>query len=95
MNASQGKQHDNFVIHWLNNKELHFTKQAESLLNEMNKKCGLTPAGDTSGTDTDETEHTATETTTEDEEPNTEKNNIINRQRGKTNSDYMVLYYLY
>lgn len=28
----------NFVLHWLNNKEMHFSLQAESLLTEMTKK---------------------------------------------------------
>ncbi|XP_065223519.1 dmX-like protein 2 isoform X2 [Planococcus citri] len=28
----------NFVLHWLNNKEMHFSIQAESILNELTKK---------------------------------------------------------
>ena len=71
MNASQGVQYDNFVVHWLNNKELHFTKQAEKLLSEMNKKCDI--GGETSATDTDETEHTTADTTTEEDEITAEK----------------------
>ena len=81
MNASQGKRYDNFVIHWLNNKELHFTKQAECLLSEMNKKCGMTTGGDTSATDTDETEHTATETTTEEEESTADRNHVVHKPK--------------
>lgn len=28
----------NFILHWLNNKEMHFTMQAESILHELTRK---------------------------------------------------------
>ena len=28
----------NFILHWLNNKEMHFTMQAESILQELTRK---------------------------------------------------------
>lgn len=28
----------NFILHWLNNKEMHFTLQAESILQELTRK---------------------------------------------------------
>ncbi|XP_059484944.1 dmX-like protein 2 [Neocloeon triangulifer] len=31
-------QEPNFILHWLNNKEMHFTLQAENLLHELTKK---------------------------------------------------------
>lgn len=28
----------NFILHWLNNKEMHFTMQAENILHELTRK---------------------------------------------------------
>jgi hypothetical protein len=28
----------NFILHWLNNKEMHFTMQAENILQELTRK---------------------------------------------------------
>ena len=47
----------NFVVHWLNNKELHFTLESEKILEEMTQRGGSGesgPSGDDSGTDPSE-----------------------------------------
>ena len=37
VNRSNGDSRSQFVVHWLNNKELHFTQQAEHMLTELSK----------------------------------------------------------
>ena len=36
----------NFVIHWLNNKDFHFSLEAERILDELNKKAAMTEKDD-------------------------------------------------
>lgn len=38
MQSSDPSNQNNFILHWLNNKEMHFTIQAESVLQELTKK---------------------------------------------------------
>ena len=76
------QQHDNFVVHWLNNKELHFTKQAEMLLHEMNKKCTTIPT-EHSSSDTYETEQTTTETTTTEDEDQSDRTSSNSKTKSK------------
>ena len=45
-----------FVIHWLNNKELNFTSEAEKLLEEMSKKTGASSEEQDSATEQGDTQ---------------------------------------
>ena len=38
MSSSDGAHELNFVVHWLNNKELHFTREAERIIMELTKQ---------------------------------------------------------
>lgn len=38
MQTSDPSTQPNFILHWLNNKEMHFSLQAESIMQEMTKK---------------------------------------------------------
>ncbi|KAL5274949.1 DMXL1 family protein [Megaselia abdita] len=38
MQTTDPSNHINFILHWLNNKEMHFSLQAESILQELTKK---------------------------------------------------------
>ncbi len=38
MGAADKVGDPNFVVHWLNNKELHFTHESETLLEEMTQR---------------------------------------------------------
>uniref|UniRef100_T1GAP9 Uncharacterized protein n=1 Tax=Megaselia scalaris TaxID=36166 RepID=T1GAP9_MEGSC len=38
MQTSDPSNHINFILHWLNNKEMHFSLQAEGILQELTKK---------------------------------------------------------
>lgn len=38
MQTADPSNHINFILHWLNNKEMHFSLQAESILQELTKK---------------------------------------------------------
>ncbi len=38
MSSSDGSHELNFVVHWLNNKELQFTQEAERMINELANK---------------------------------------------------------
>ena len=62
MSSSPNGNEVQFVVHWLNNKELQFTLEAEKILSEMNKG-GMAMTEDTETDDRD----TQGETT-EDEE---------------------------
>ena len=47
MGSSDGTHELNFVVHWLNNKELHFTQEAERIIMELTKQPNTpTPEGD-------------------------------------------------
>ena len=38
MSSSDGTHELNFVVHWLDNKELHFTREAERIIMELTKQ---------------------------------------------------------
>ncbi|XP_050532463.1 dmX-like protein 2 isoform X4 [Daktulosphaira vitifoliae] len=38
LSTTDPEREPNFVLHWLNNKEMHFSLQAEAILNELTKK---------------------------------------------------------
>ncbi|XP_060840547.1 dmX-like protein 2 isoform X2 [Rhopalosiphum padi] len=38
LSSTDPEREPNFVLHWLNNKEMHFSLQAEAILNELTKK---------------------------------------------------------
>ena len=38
MSSSDGSHELNFVVHWLNNKELHFTQEAERIIMDLTKQ---------------------------------------------------------
>ncbi|XP_055296544.1 dmX-like protein 2 isoform X5 [Sitodiplosis mosellana] len=38
MQSNDPSNQPNFILHWLNNKEMHFTMQAESILQELTRK---------------------------------------------------------
>lgn len=52
MNTSADIQH-NFQLHWLNNKELQFTMEAETILQEMHRGTLSSGKGGDSGSDSD------------------------------------------
>lgn len=37
----------NFILHWLNNNEMHFSQQAESILQELHRKMAEKDDADT------------------------------------------------
>lgn len=51
----------NFILHWLNNKEMHFTMQAESILQELTRKVVEKEEGLHQQQDADHTDHDSEE----------------------------------
>ena len=55
MSSSDGSHELNFVVHWLNNKELHFTQEAERIIMELTKQHN-TPSPEGDGATSDDME---------------------------------------
>ena len=54
MSSSDGTHELNFVVHWLDNKELHFTREAERIIMELTKQRNtLTPDDGATSDDVD------------------------------------------
>ena len=60
-----------FVVHWLHNKELHFTHEAESLLEEMGRRQASSNRGGDDGTDDTTSEESESTTATTITNPST------------------------
>lgn len=65
VNSQHPERDSGFVVHWLNNKELHFTLEAEKILTELSR--GVPPRDDPrEDEETDAVDH---ESIAEDKQP--------------------------
>lgn len=73
-----------FVVHWLNNKELHFTLSMEVFLQQLRKSCEQ-PSSEASGEDCNQTDVKS------DEEMDDDVDDVkINHEKKESGSDKMV-----
>ncbi|XP_062045262.1 dmX-like protein 1 isoform X4 [Lepus europaeus] len=73
-----------FVVHWLNNKELHFTLSMEVFLQQLRKSCEQ-PSSEASGEDCNQTDGKS------DEEMDDDVDDVkINHEKKESGSDKMV-----